>query len=132
VFGLVGVAGQGAYCAAKFAVRGFSESLRLELELDHPHVGLTCVHPGGVRTAIARNASMPGRSSAERAEFLRRWERYARLEPSEVADAVLDAVLRRHPRVVLGSDARALDALQRFSPALTRRLVARLARRDEP
>jgi NAD(P)-dependent dehydrogenase (short-subunit alcohol dehydrogenase family) len=81
VFGIVAPPGQAAYAASKFAVRGFSEALRHELEAEGAKVGVTVVLPGGVRTAIAANARRGGMDEAERAAQAELWERLLRLPP---------------------------------------------------
>ncbi|WP_026424581.1 SDR family NAD(P)-dependent oxidoreductase [Actinokineospora inagensis] len=121
VFGLIGVPTQSAYNAAKFAVRGFTEAIRQEL---HPQVGVTCVHPGGIRTNIARN----GRTSnpAEADDFARALDRVARTTPDQAAATIINGIRRNRPRVLIGADAHAIDRLARLlGPAyqpLTRRL----------
>lgn len=126
VFGLVGVPGQGAYNAAKFAVRGFTECLRQELELDGARVSATCVHPGGIRTNIVRNARMAGQDQAAlAAEF----DRVARTTPERAAAAILRGVRRNARRVLVGPDAYAIDWLQRLVPTGYQRIVTAAARR---
>jgi NAD(P)-dependent dehydrogenase (short-subunit alcohol dehydrogenase family) len=123
VFGLVGPPGQTAYAASKFAVRGFTESLRSELRGTRIHV--TCVHPGGIRTAIAENARTG--ASAQPARAAQDKERFKRLTPTSPKTAALTIVkgiLRNKPRILIGPDARQIDILQRLSPA---RASSRLA-----
>lgn len=115
LFGLIGPPGQSAYAASKFAVRGFSEVLRHELAPQG--IGVTVVHPGGVRTGIARNARvglgvLPDEVAAAQHEF----ERLLRLDPAEAARLILRSVEARAPRVIVGSDARVLDLLARLLP----------------
>ena len=133
VFGLVSMAGQGAYNASKFAVRGYTECLRQELELTRARVSATCVHPGGIRTNIAR-ASRMTRSlrqlgvidpAASQVAF----ENALRTTPEAAAAAILRGVRRNKRRVLIGADARILDALQRLLPAGYQRIAAALARR---
>ncbi len=132
VFGIIAVPGQAAYNAAKFAVRGFTECLREELELEGAHVSATCVHPGGIKTNIARNARMGvetlgGPTRAERdAEF----DRIARTTPEAAAERILGAVRRNARRVLIGADAYAIDLLQRLLPTSYQRAVVAVARRS--
>jgi NAD(P)-dependent dehydrogenase (short-subunit alcohol dehydrogenase family) len=128
VFGLLSVPGQGAYNAAKFAVRGFTEALRQELLANGHPVRVTCVHPGGVKTAIARNAgSVASRDhDADAAHFD---AKLARLSPDAAASAILRAVARNRPRAVIGLDAKLLDLLVRITGPGYQRLVALGARR---
>jgi short-subunit dehydrogenase len=126
VFGLVAPPGQTAYCTSKFAVRGFTESLRGELA--PAGVGVTCVHPGGVRTGIARNAmvgeGVPPDVAARIAEF----DKVLTLPPADAAAAILRAVERRRPRVLVGRDALVIDTLARLLPVTHRRLLSAAAR----
>jgi NAD(P)-dependent dehydrogenase (short-subunit alcohol dehydrogenase family) len=132
IFGIIGFPGQSAYNAAKFAVRGFTESLRMELELTKSNVTATCIHPGGVKTNIARASKMHeslvalGTNMATAAEDT---EKLFTLPPDDAADIILGGVARNARRVVVGSDARALDLMQRFFPTYYQRLVSFSVRR---
>jgi NAD(P)-dependent dehydrogenase (short-subunit alcohol dehydrogenase family) len=131
VFGLIAVPGQGAYNAAKFAVRGFTECLRQELELEGANVSATCVHPGGIKTNIARKARVveqPGQASRE--EMNARFDQLARTTPEAAARTILRGVKRNARRVLIGPDAHAIDALQRLLPTAYQRLIVRQARRS--
>jgi NADP-dependent 3-hydroxy acid dehydrogenase YdfG len=128
VFGLVAVPTQSAYHAAKFAVRGFTESLREEMLMDGHPVGVSCVHPGGVKTDIAR-AARSDRDSKERAET---FEKMARLTPEQAARIILRGVERRRARILVGNDAHALDLLQRATGARYQDVVWRAAKRLDP
>jgi NAD(P)-dependent dehydrogenase (short-subunit alcohol dehydrogenase family) len=90
VFGLIGVPTQSAYNAAKFAVRGFTEALRQEMKLAGHPVGVSCVHPGGIRTNISRNAR--GIGAADHDRFNAAFERYSRTTPEQAAAAVIRGV----------------------------------------
>jgi len=128
LFGLLSVPGQSAYNAAKFAVRGFTESLRQEMLLAGHAVRVTCVHPGGIKTNIARNATR----SADYAdgEALERFERVAlRMAPADAARVILTGVARNRARVLVGADAKALDLLVRLTGSGYQQVMARLARR---
>ena len=129
VFGLIAVPGQGAYNAAKFAVRGYTECLRQELELENRRVSATCVHPGGVKTNIARSARnrQPGLMSSD--ELARRFEEIARTTPADAALAIVRGVKRNARRVLIGADARAIDLVQRLTGAGYQALTVRVARR---
>lgn len=118
VFGMVAPVGQSAYSASKFAVRGFTEALRHELEMEKSAVGVSCVHPGGIRTAIARRARLGANTPAEcREEAATRFDRLTPTTPEEAAERILQGVERREPRILIGRDARQLDILQRLKPA---------------
>lgn len=123
LFGLMGVPGQAGYNAAKFAVRGFTEALGQELRAAGHPVSVTCVHPGGVKTAIARNAQVVGQDHAAAAEFFD--TRLARTTPEDAARVILDAALAGRRRVLVGTDAKVLDAVVRLTGSGYQRLVSR-------
>jgi NAD(P)-dependent dehydrogenase (short-subunit alcohol dehydrogenase family) len=115
IYGIIAPSGQSAYCAAKFAVRGFTEVLRHELE--GTSVGVSCVHPGGIRTPIARNARIgAGVHSSIRELNLARFDRHAITSPEAAADRIVRGVKRNEPRILVGPDAVRLDRLQRLIP----------------
>jgi short-subunit dehydrogenase len=133
VFGLIAVAGNGTYNATKFAVRGFTEALRQELELEGAPVSATSVHPGGIKTNIARAArysesmsQMIGDIEAGRARF----EKLFITEAESAAKTILAAVRRNARRVLVGPDARVIDLMQRMLPSAYQRLVISMARRQ--
>jgi NAD(P)-dependent dehydrogenase (short-subunit alcohol dehydrogenase family) len=116
VFGLVAPAGQSAYSTSKFAVRGFTEALRHELE-DTP-VFVSCVHPAGVKTAIARRAKLGANTPAsKRDEGIVLLDRVAKTSSDDAAARILEGVECREPRILIGADARKIDVLQRLHPA---------------
>lgn len=126
LFGFITPAGQTAYCASKFAVRGFSNALRLELQSGP--VGVTVVHPGGVATAIATSARPPGGvDDAEHARKLKQAEKLLRMPPPKAAQIILRGIERDKPRVVVGNDARILSWLERIMPVNYWRLLPGLA-----
>jgi len=112
VFGLIGVPTQSAYNAAKFAVRGFTEALRQELQLDGSPVSASCVHPGGVKTNIARNARTSNPAGADPTDA-DAFDKVAMTSPERAAKAILNGVRRDQARILVGPDARLLDALPR-------------------
>jgi NAD(P)-dependent dehydrogenase (short-subunit alcohol dehydrogenase family) len=124
VFGLIAPAGQAAYSASKFAVRGFTEALRHELA--HSNVCVSCVHPGGIRTPIAARARLGGGTPASiREESISRFEKLARTPPETAAAVILRGVERREPRILIGMDAYQIDVLQRLRPATYWKTLAR-------
>jgi NAD(P)-dependent dehydrogenase (short-subunit alcohol dehydrogenase family) len=124
LLGLFGAAGQSAYCASKFAVRGFTESLHHELL--GTNVGVTCVHPGFVRTAIATSAKEGARAGAKlRTESLERFQKVARTAPEVAAAKILRGVERGAMRVLIGADAYFVDIWQRLRPTGYWNLLAR-------
>jgi NADP-dependent 3-hydroxy acid dehydrogenase YdfG len=123
LFGLIAVPGQSAYNAAKFAVRGFTESLRQEMLIAKHPVGVTCVHPGGIKTAVARNATVADGEDAQTfAEFFDK--RLALHTPEMAARTILDGVRKGNARVVIGWEAKALDVLARIIGSSYHRVIA--------
>ena len=127
IFGIVAPPGQTAYAAAKFAVRGFSESLRHELAMAKSPVRLSVVHPGGVATNIARNARTGAAitDNARRAQAIERFDAMARTSPAAAALRIIQGIEKNQPRILIGSDARFMDLLQRFRPATYWAVMAR-------
>jgi NAD(P)-dependent dehydrogenase (short-subunit alcohol dehydrogenase family) len=123
LFGLMAVPGQSAYNAAKFGVRGFTEALRQEMLLNGHPVQVTCVHPGGIKTAIARNAVAVGVDQATHADFFDK--HLAKTSAEKAAGIILDAMVAGKARVLVGPDAKVLDALVRLTGSGYQRLVAR-------
>lgn len=131
LFGLLSMPGQTAYNAAKFAVRGFTESLRQEMLIAGHPVQVTCVHPGGIKTAIARNATVPdGDDQASFAQFFD--SKLARTTPEDAAATILGGVRRNRARVLIGADAKLLDAWVRLVGSSYQRVVATIAARVIP
>lgn len=128
IFGILAPPGQSAYCAAKFAVRGFSESLRHELAVANSSVRLSVVHPGGVATNIARNSrSGTGiTDNARRAESIERFDALARTTPTAAAQRIIAGIEKNQPRILIGKDARFMDLLQRFRPATYWKVMQRM------
>jgi len=136
LFGMLASPTQGTYNASKFAVRGFTESLRQELDMARSGVSATCVHPGGIRTNIARTARMDSSISdktGEDAEAARaRFDKWLNVTTADsAARQILQAVKRNQRRLLIGPDAKALDFLVRllgswyqpFSVMLARKLM---------
>jgi NAD(P)-dependent dehydrogenase (short-subunit alcohol dehydrogenase family) len=116
IFGIVAAPGQGAYNTSKFAIRGFSETLRHELANTPVHV--MCVHPGGIKTNIARNARFYATSMWDTHEaYIKFFDSIAGTTPDAAANTILKALGRRQPRCLVGPDARILDAMQRLLPS---------------
>lgn len=119
VFGLLGIPTQSAYNAAKFAVRGFTDALRTELDIERCGVSATTIHPGGVRTGIARNgrfefAEHEDAIDAEQAAI--DFERLTRTTPDKAARLIIGAVEKNKRRALIGPDAHLFDAASRISP----------------
>ncbi|GAB3165463.1 SDR family NAD(P)-dependent oxidoreductase [Telluribacter humicola] len=123
VFGLAGVANQSAYCTSKFGIRGFTESLRMELAGTGIHT--TTVHPGGIRTNIVRNATPRGpvATAAMHQQSISNFEQAAQTTPEKAARLILDAIANKKERLVIGPDGRALDLVTRLFPVRYSRIV---------
>ena len=131
LFGLVAPAGQTAYSASKFAVRGFSDALRHELT--GTSVGVTTVHPGGIKTSIAKNARhAAGADAEELAQGLEKFEKFLVMPPEQAAETILRAVARRRPRVLVGRDAHFMALVEWLFPAHYWSLIGRNASTVEP
>jgi len=133
VFGIISVPTQGCYNATKFAVRGFTEALREELDMTGGGVSATCVHPGGIKTNIARAARIDESTmkivgkdvETARAAF----DGFFLTSPEAAARAILRGVRRNARRVLIGADARAIDLMQRLLPTAYQALVTTMTRR---
>ncbi|MGY2049786.1 SDR family NAD(P)-dependent oxidoreductase [Methylobacterium sp. JK268] len=124
LYGIIAPAGQTAYAASKFAVRGFSEALRHETEGSGLHVMV--VHPGGVATAIARNSRTgAGVDPAEAERGRRAFEKHLRLSPEAAAAQILAGIERKAPRLIVGSDAKQVALIQRLMPVRYWSLIRR-------
>src|SRR3978361_1297642 len=119
IFGIIAPPGQTAYCAAKFAVRGFSESLRHELAMTNSPVKLSVVHPGGVSTNIARNSRTGAgvTDNARSAESIDRFDAMPKTTTAAAALRIIEGIEKNQPRILIGNDAWFMDLLQRFRPA---------------
>jgi NAD(P)-dependent dehydrogenase (short-subunit alcohol dehydrogenase family) len=118
VFGMMGYPTQSAYNASKYAVRGLTEALFLELGQTDPHIRVIRVHPGGIKTNVARNAKfikgMPGSDSA--LDSGDEFEKNARTTPEQAAATIVAGMERGQPRVLIGPDAKLIDWITRIFP----------------
>ena len=119
VFGMIGVPTQSAYNAAKFAVKGFTESLREEMKIEGANVEVSCVHPGGIKTNIVRSSRIgevgkTGTNDREKAAAL--FDKAARTTPQGAAKVIIDGVKKNKPRILIGADAHVIDTVQRLLP----------------
>ena len=129
VFGLFAVPGQAAYNSAKFAVRGFTEALRQEMALAGHPVKVSCVHPGGIKTAIARNATAA--EGLDPGELAKAFDaKLASTTPEKAAEVILDGVRKNKARILIGRDAKMFEIVIRaFGPhyqSLFPKVVSRL------
>jgi short-subunit dehydrogenase len=127
IFGIVAPPGQTAYAAAKFAVRGFSESLRHELQMAKSPVRMSVVHPGGIKTNIVRNsrAGVGVTDNERRVQSIERFDAIAQTSPKDAALRIIKGIEKNQPRILIGGDARFMDLLQRFRPATYWNVMAR-------
>ncbi|MGY1875168.1 SDR family NAD(P)-dependent oxidoreductase [Nocardia gipuzkoensis] len=131
LFGLIAIPGQSAYNAAKFAVRGFTESLRQEMLVARHPVKVTCVHPGGIKTAVARNATYAeGIDSKSAASMFDK--KLAIHTPEMAAQTVTEGVRKGHGRVLIGWEAKLLDLFVRVTASGYQRIAANVERRFLP
>ena len=134
LFGLLGFPGQSTYNATKFAVRGFTEALRIELDMMKAPVSATSVHPGGIKTNIARTARMSrsvmdfGVKEEDLANHASRIEKQFRVTADDAAETILRGVQRNARRVLIGTDARIYDLVQRIVPSSYQWVVIKAAR----
>lgn len=128
VFGMMGFPTQSAYNASKFAVRGLTEALYIELAVTDPQIRVIRVHPGGIKTNVAKNsklvAPMPGQNFDEDPAVA--FEKAARTTPEKAAAVIVDAMERGQHRVLIGPDAKIIDWLVRLVPVHYFKLMAKL------
>lgn len=128
LYGLIAPPGNTAYVASKFAVRGFSESLRHELA--GSAIGVTVVHPGGVATSIARNARLPASIDPVEAEVKRKAiEALLRMKPEKAGEIIVRGAENRRARVLVGADAKRVALFERLMPVSYWKLIGRSAPR---
>jgi len=126
VFGLIAPEEQSAYCASKFAVRGFTESLRHEYAGTNLHV--SSVHPGGVLTDIARNSRLGENTPREwKEQGAKFFDRVAKSTPEQAAETIVAGIKKKNPRILIGKDARAISTFSRLFPKNYLRVIERLA-----
>jgi NAD(P)-dependent dehydrogenase (short-subunit alcohol dehydrogenase family) len=130
IFGIMPFETQTAYCASKFAVRGFTETLRVELQQSDPNIDVVCVHPGGIKTAVIRNAKIVGMVTNEASNMMtaENFEKVAPTTPEQAAHTIIRALERGKLRVRIGPDARLVDWLVRLMPVSAPRILAGLLR----
>lgn len=125
IFGIIAPPGQTAYSSSKFAVRGFSESLRHELT--NTNIGVTQVHPGGVSTDIANNSRHPAGTDAELIEKqLKEYNKQLVLPPAVAGETIVRGMVERRDRVIVGNDARLIAAITRTFPVRYWKILDRL------
>jgi NAD(P)-dependent dehydrogenase (short-subunit alcohol dehydrogenase family) len=131
LFGLISIPGQSTYNASKYAVRGFTEALREEMLVSGHPVGVTCVHPGGIKTQISRNGRKTPSQDAEALDRLFE-KRLARMEPSRAAEIIVGGVLKNRARVLVGLDAHLIHHAAKLAGSRYQDVVARFSKRVIP
>ncbi len=132
LFGLISTPNTSSYNAAKFAVRGFTESLRIELLMSHPKIGVSCVHPGGIKTNIVNSAregdAMLGAASRMTSEQRKNEfnQKRAKTTPERAAEIIVSGIIDKKPRILVGNDARLLDKVQRLFPVMYQKIVVKV------
>jgi NAD(P)-dependent dehydrogenase (short-subunit alcohol dehydrogenase family) len=133
VFGIIAFPGQSSYNSAKFAVRGFTEALRIECEIKGSPVTATCIHPGGIKTNIARaskvHSSMTTLGVDDLEAAAERFEKSFRVSADDAAEIILRGVSKNARRVLVGTDAHVIDLVQRLVPGRYHAILARLHQR---
>ena len=131
LFGLISMPGQSAYNATKYAVRGFTEAIREEMLIAKHPVGVTCVHPGGIKTGIARHGRKTASQDADALDRIFE-EKLARMTPEKAARIILDGALARKPRVLVGLDAHLIHQFARLTGARYQDVFAAASKRIMP
>jgi NAD(P)-dependent dehydrogenase (short-subunit alcohol dehydrogenase family) len=127
LFGLVSMPGQSTYNAAKYAVRGFTESVREDMLLAGHPVQVTCVHPGGIKTGIARHGRVTaGESHTSVTDTFE--QKLAKMTPERAAEIIVKAVLSNKPRILVGADAHVLHTFAKLTGARYQDVVVRLGK----
>lgn len=128
VFGIFAYPTQAPYCTSKFAIRGFTEALRLELKAEGiNHVQVCCIHPGGVKTGIASNVdhSTSNLSKAEIKERVKRFEELAPTTAAEAANQIIRGIQKRRQKLLVGTDAKFMDLIVRLLPVSYGKIILR-------
>ncbi len=133
VFGIFGYPTQGPYCTAKFAVRGFTETLRLELEVEGvKNVQVCCIHPGGIATGIVKNIdqSKSNLTEAEIKEAEKSFEEYTPTTAAQAATIIIQAIERQKPKLLIGRDAKFMDFITRLFPTKHHKILLKNLKRN--
>lgn len=129
LFGLMSMPTQSAYNASKFAVRGFNESLRMELDMYKSNVSLTSVHPGGIKTNIIVNSRVKTNEGIyrDKEKAVKILESQFKTTPEQAAEKIVEGIIKNKRRVLIGKDAAFLDKLQRIMPAAYQKTLVKFA-----
>ena len=125
VFGLIAPPEQTAYTSSKFAVRGFTESLRQELS--DTNISVSCVHPGGIKTNIVHNSKLGADAPEEwKQQGAKFFEKVAQTSPETAADVIVGGIQQRNPRILIGKDAKVVSLVSRLFPKINLKILERL------
>jgi NADP-dependent 3-hydroxy acid dehydrogenase YdfG len=127
VFGMISIPKQSSYNAAKFAVRGYTEALKQEMGMNHKHIAVSCVHPGGISTDIARNARVG--DDEDVIELAASFDKLAQTTPRKAANIIVAGMKKNKSRIMVGWDAHAIHVLYRLLGIHYIRLTQWLAKR---
>lgn len=127
VFGLMSLPKQGTYNASKFAVRGYTEALRQEMIVSKTSVGVSCIHPGGIATDIARNARMDADDIAQ--DMVGTFDKLANTRPEKAAKVIVKGIEKNQARVLIGPDAYLIHFLVRLLGAKYQLITQYLAKK---
>ena len=126
VFGMVAPPEQTAYCSSKFAVRGFTESLRHELE--ETNISVSSVHPGGIKTNIARNSRIGKDTPADyKDQGVKFFDKVAQTSPEKAAEVIVKGIKAKNPRILIGADAQAINFVSRLFPKKYLKVIEKIA-----
>lgn len=126
VFGFIAPEEQTAYCSSKFAVRGFTESLRHELR--GSNITVSAIHPGGIKTNIARNSRIgEGTPQEWKQQGTKFFDKVARTSPETAAETIVKGIKAKNERILIGSDAYAISAFSRLFPKRYLRIIERIS-----
>lgn len=126
VFGLIAPAEQTAYCSSKFAVRGFTESLRSELR--ETNVAVSSIHPGGIKTNIVRNSRIGEATPQEwKQQGVKFFDKVAKTTAEEAAEVIVQGIKSKNPRILIGKDAVGISFFSRLFPKRHIAVIERLA-----
>ena len=131
LFGLISTPGQSTYNSSKYAVRGFTEALREEMLIAGHPVGVTCVHPGGIKTGISRNGRKTASQDAEAVDRLFE-KKLARMEPERAAEIIVGAILKGKARQLVGIDAHLIHHACKLLGSRYQDVIARYSQRVIP
>lgn len=126
LFGLMGWPANSAYCASKFAVRGYTETMRHDLQ--DTKLQIHCVHPGGIKTNIVVNSRFTAddMGQTDKSKTSRDFAKAAMTSAGEAASIIISGIEKNKPRIVVGKDAKFMDWLQRRMPAKHRKVIDRV------